>query len=161
MFRETLTESYLTTRGSTLHLLSQHLELPPQSAPGLMFDRVFVLIQLLDEVFVNPIIASKIPSLTPRKLASEKQTGTKLTGMGSASGRNSNSKAQFQAAIIIRSAVAFAMLNRDSYFRSPTHPEEVNSLILQTRDVPCSTKFAGSKLFDGTFSCRHWLSFGP
>ena len=79
--------------------------------------------------------------------------------MDPASGKKS--RAQCHAAIMTRSAVAFATLSRGYDSGGTTHPKEADSLILQSRDVVRPTKFAGSKLSDASFSCSHRLSFGP
>jgi hypothetical protein len=132
--------------------------LPPQSTPGLLADDGSVLVQFLGEHLVNPIIAGETPSLAPRRLVSETLTRTELTGMDPASGRTS--RAQCQAAIIMRSAVAFATLGRGQFWHVIQF-EAVDSLIFQCRDVVCSTKFAGGELSNGHFSTCYRLPLCP
>jgi hypothetical protein len=103
---------------------------------------------------VNPIITSKIPCLVSGGQSAKTQTRTKLAGIGRASGRKS--RAQCQAAIIMKSAVAFATLNGDQ-FGNAMHIAEVDSLVLQRRYVICPTEFAGSKLSNASLGSRHRL----
>ena len=115
-FRETHHEkSYLVAGRPTFHYSPQHTDLPPQSTPGLLVDDGHMLIQFLGEHLVDPIVTSKVPSLEPGQLDNGMPTRTKLTGIDSASG--TTSRAQCQAAIMMRSAVAFATLGR-GHFRN-------------------------------------------
>jgi hypothetical protein len=70
VLRETRKVINLAASSPTFHHLFQHTELPLQPTPGLTVNEGLVLVQLLDEIFMNPVIASKVPSLAPRKLAS-------------------------------------------------------------------------------------------
>ena len=87
------------------------------------------------------------------------QTITKLTGIGSTSGRKS--WAQCQAAIMMRSAVAFATLSAGHYFGNLMHSTEVDSLVLQCRYVVRPAELAGSKLSNARLRSRHRLPFIP
>lgn len=65
------TGAYLVASRATLHRHPQHAELPPESTSSLEVDDGRVLVQFLNEGFVNPVVTSKIPCLAPRQLANE------------------------------------------------------------------------------------------